>query len=232
MPLHVVELFVYPIKSARGIPLREARLERRGVALDRRWMLVDDDGTFLTQRTVPRLALLEVAIGTDHLAVRAPGTAGIEVPFAFVGGASRRTRVTVWDDACDAILAPEGVSRWFAEVLGLSCRLVHMPDDSLRQVDPAFSGPDDLVGFSDGFPLLLVTVASLEELNRRLDKPVPMDRFRPNVVVGGSEPFAEDAWKPISCSNTTREERLIRSACISRTGYCWSPPRPSGSIDD
>jgi uncharacterized protein YcbX len=201
--VRVVELFVYPIKSARGIAVPSAALERRGFALDRRWMLVDEKGSFLTQRALPRMALLEVSIGEDHLAVRAPAMGEIAVPLASDGAVERRTRVTVWDDTCDAILAPDDVSCWFTQALGVPCRLVHMPDDSLRQADPDFSTPQDLVGFADGFPLLLTSVSSLEDLNARLERPVPMNRFRPNVVVSGGAPFEEDVWTRVEACGVT-----------------------------
>jgi hypothetical protein len=201
--LRVVDLFVYPIKSARGIAVPTARLERRGLALDRRWMLVDEKGSFLTQRELPRMALLEVAIGKDHLAVRAPAMGEIAVPLACDGARERRVRVTVWDDTCDAVLAADDTSRWFTQALGVPCRLVHMPEDSLRPVDPDYSTPQDLVSFADGFPLLLTSVSSLEDLNARLETPVPMNRFRPNVVVSGGAPFEEDGWKRVETCGVT-----------------------------
>ncbi len=214
MPLRVVELFVYPIKSARGIAVPRADVERRGLALDRRWMLVDECGIFISQRTFPQMALLEVEVKPDHLAVRAPGMGEVAVP---LDGEGPRTRVTVFDDTCDAVLASADVSRWFAEAVGTPCRLVRMPDDVQRRVDPDFARADDLVSFADGFPFLLTSRASLEELNRRLDAPVPMDRFRPNLVVEGALAFAEDGWKRVQTSGVTFRVAKPCSRCAIPT---------------
>ena len=187
-------LHVYPIKSLRGVSAPSWRVDRRGFALDRRWMLVDDEGRFLSQRVLPRMALIDVEVLADHLRVSAPGMPPASVPFVATGP---RRRVVIWDDTCDAVEVPE-VTGWFREALGAACTLVDMPDDAERQVDPAFAKPGEIVGFSDGFPFLLLTTASLEALNARLPSAVGMDRFRPNLVVLGATPFEEDAWETIA----------------------------------
>ncbi len=183
-------LFVYPVKGARGISLREADVDARGLAHDRRFMVVDAAGTYVTQRGAPRLALLETAIEGGHLRLRALGDAA-RVPLSPQGA---RRRVVVWDDTCEAVDCGDDAARIVSALVGSPSRVVHMPDDVVRPVDPAYAAPGDRVGFADGFPLLVTTEASLADLNARLERPVPMDRFRPNVVLDGEGPFDEDLY--------------------------------------
>jgi uncharacterized protein YcbX len=189
----VSALFVYPVKGCRGIALERAHVEARGVRHDRRWTLVDEEGTTVTQRTHPRLALVDVALDGDALVLssRDAGAPALRLPLAPDG---RRRSVTVWNDTVEAIDAGDEAARWATELLGVPASIAHMPDDVRRQVKPAYSRPGDVVGFADAFPLLLATTASLADLNARMERPLPMDRFRPNVVVDGSEAWAEDAW--------------------------------------
>jgi hypothetical protein len=187
-------IHVYPLKSAAGQALNEADVERRGLAGDRRWMLVDGEGTFLSQRSHPRLALIDVDVTSDRLRLSAPDQVPIDVPRPNESAATQT--VTVWGDAVEAALASDAAHAWCADFLATDVRLVYMPDASRRAVDPAYATrDDDVVSFADGYPLLLTTTASLADLNDRLDAPLPMDRFRPNVVVDGAEPWAEDAWR-------------------------------------
>ena len=188
----VSELFVYPIKSARGIRIQQATLDRRGFEHDRRWMLVDSQRKFISQRTHPRLALVSTSIGED-LKLSAPRMEDLYLPLRPSAGAARE--VEIWDDRCSAISMGPNASQWFSDFLGSDCDLVFMPDQSIRKVD--HPGSEAIVGFADGFPLLLISNGSLEDLNRRLVHPVPMNRFRPNIVVSGCAPFAEDEWKEI-----------------------------------
>jgi uncharacterized protein YcbX len=193
VPSFVSGLFVYPVKGCRGIPLGRARLEARGLRHDRRWAIVDETGTTLTQRNHPRLALVDVAIEDASLVLspRDAGAPALRLPMAPSGP---RRSVTVWHDTVDAIDAGEEAARWATQLLGISASVVHMPDDVRRAAKPAYARPDDIVGFADAFPLLLATTASLADLNARMERPLPMDRFRPNVVVDGCAPWAEDAW--------------------------------------
>jgi uncharacterized protein YcbX len=197
MTIVVSALYYYPIKSCRGIALGEAVLDARGIAGDRAYMVIDEDGGFLTQRELPRMALIEPRPSTDgtSLAVDAPGMPSLVVE---VDGAGTRRPVTIWDDRCSAIdLGPEP-AEWLSEFLATPCRLVRFPPDEKRPVDPTFAmQTSDQVGFSDGFPLLLTSESSLADLNARMATPLPMNRFRPNVVVRGSAPYAEDSWSRI-----------------------------------
>lgn len=190
--MQVSGLWVYPIKSCRGVPVASWRVERRGLDEDRRWMLVDARGKFVTQREEPRLAPVSVTFDGGALAVSAPGRDGIEVPRRIDQGS--RIQVTIWRSSCEALVFDPG-SRWFSELLDTEVRLVHMPDDVERAVNPDYGRAGDVVSFADGFPVLLVSEESLAGLNARLGVPVEMRRFRPNLVVKGASPHAEDEWR-------------------------------------
>ncbi|HEX2729229.1 MAG TPA: MOSC N-terminal beta barrel domain-containing protein [Rubrobacteraceae bacterium] len=186
---------VYPIKSAAGIVLDEAIVEERGFRHDRRWMLVDDNGVFLSQREAPRLALVRVAITDDALVVAAPGMSALQVPLQPEPATVVST--IIWRDVVESWPVGEKASRWFREFLGTPCSLVYLPETSVRPVDPAYSTDRDQVGLADGFPFLLLSEASLGDLNSRMERPLPMDRFRPNLIVRDCGPFAEDGWRRV-----------------------------------
>lgn len=186
---------VYPIKSAAGIVLDEASVEERGFRHDRRWMLVDENGIFLSQREAPRLALVRVAITADALVVDAPGMPTLQVPLQPEPGDTVST--VIWRDVVESLPAGGGVDPWFRKFLGIPCRLVYLPETSVRPVDPAYSASGDHVSLADGFPFLLLSEASLGDLNSRMELPLPMDRFRPNLIVRGCGPFAEDGWRRV-----------------------------------
>lgn len=187
-------LNVYPVKSAAGIALTVARVDRRGLAGDRRWMVVDENRAFLSQRTHPRLALISVVPGPGRLVLSGPG-----MPPLAVASPPRGVTlpVRVWDDLCDAVSAGDRAARWFSKFLGFSCALVFLPERSHRRVAARWTAPAAEVGFADAFPFLLISEASLGDLNRRLAHPLPMSRFRPNLVVRGCLPYAEDGWRRV-----------------------------------
>jgi uncharacterized protein YcbX len=199
MSAHIVvaSLFVYPVKSCRGIALTRATVERRGLKHDRRFMIVDDTGRFVTQRTEPRLALVGVTIDDRQLVMSAPGFAELHVEIAEASRRRGRVRVQVWRDEVDAVDCGDGANAWVSEWLGKRASLVHMSDDVERAVNPTYAAAGDIVSFADGYPVLLASTSSLDEVNARLAEPVPMDRFRPNLVVSGSPPWAEDGWSRI-----------------------------------
>jgi hypothetical protein len=190
--VHVASLHVYPIKSCRGIDLLSAEVHAMGFAWDRRWMLVDAQGVFLSQRRVPRLATIDVVIGIDRLRISAPNMEDLEVPLEPAD--TETVPALVWKDP--VIVHPVGrdADAWFSEVLRLPCRLVRQPETGARAVDLRYGHPDDVVSLADAYPVLIASTASLADLNRRLKDPVPMNRFRPNIVVRGASPYAEDRW--------------------------------------
>lgn len=188
-------IHIYPIKSASGISLDSATVEERGLRYDRRWMVVDEDNCFLTQRQIPRLALVRVRIERETLVVDAPDMPSLKVPLR--PAAVHPVLATVWDDLVEGLPVGEETERWFSEFLGISCNLVYLPDSSVRTVDPDYSLDGDQVSLADGFPFLLISEPSLEDLNSRMDEHLPMDRFRPNIVVRGCDAFAEDDWRRV-----------------------------------
>ncbi|MBR0567400.1 MOSC domain-containing protein [Azoarcus sp. L1K30] len=192
--LTVSALYRYPVKSLRGDAHAALEIDARGFRFDRHWMVVDERGHFLTQRQLPRMALVDASVGDDGgLTLRAPGMPDI----AIAPAADTRLPVTVWKDSVDASLAGPEAADWLGRFLERPCRLVQFAPDVVRAVDPAFATPADQTGFSDGFPFLLISQASLDALNARLEHPLPMLRFRPNIVVTGCAPHAEDDWRVI-----------------------------------
>ena len=186
-------LTVYPLKGGRGIDLREMELDAFGPRHDRRWMVVDLAGDLVTQREVPRLCLTSATPLEDGIRLDAPGQPSLEI--AHPGPGAPRVAVRVWNDRCDAVDLGSDARRWLQATLGVESRLVHLPADASRRTDPDYDPLGSLVSFADGYPILLVGDASLAELNSRLATPVPMNRFRPNVVVTGAAAFAEDGWR-------------------------------------
>jgi uncharacterized protein YcbX len=200
-PILLSELNIYPIKSAKGVPLTSARVVERGLEHDRRWMVVDDGNRFLTQRTHPRMALMEVQVRSHNLAVSAPGMAELAVPFELKN--PELLQVRVWDDLVEAESVGSDASAWLSRFLGIPCKLVHMPDHSARSVNPRYAEGRVPVSFADAFPFLLISESSLSDLNARLEQPVPMNRFRPSLVVKGCRPFEEDEWNEFQIGPVT-----------------------------
>jgi uncharacterized protein YcbX len=195
MTLRLSGLNIYPIKSGRGIALEQSEVDHFGLRYDRRWMVVDQAGQFLSQRSHARLALVVPTIRDELLLVTAPGMPTLDLPLRPSQTVS--TRVTVWRDTCTASWLGERPAQWFSDFLECRCSLVHMAADVLRPANPTFAPAGTRVSFADAFPFLLISEASLADLNRRLETPLPMNRFRPNLVVSGGEPYQEDHWERI-----------------------------------
>jgi uncharacterized protein YcbX len=208
-------IYVYPIKSAGGVALDDAVVDPRGLKYDRRWMLVDGAGRYMTQRRFPRMALIKVGLSSEALVIGAPGMPALEVPLRQEPAGSIRAQI--WEDVLRAALVGEGADRWFGEFLGVRCRLVYMPDDVIRPAWPRYAADEDRVGFADRFPFLLVSAASLDDLNSRLESPVAVDRFRPNLVVGGCEPYAEDGWERIRIGDVPFRVAKSCARCVITT---------------
>jgi len=188
-------IYRFPVKSLGGGSLERAWLDPRGIRHDRHWMVVDATGQFLTQRDLPRMALISARLDGARLILEAPDTAPLVLPIDPPGAPVRE--VQVWGDRLEAAVYGRAAREWLSAFLDTACELVFMPEHSHRPVDPAFATAADEAAFSDGFPLLLISEASLEDLNARLDRPLPMIRFRPNLVVRGCPPYAEDQWRRI-----------------------------------
>lgn len=192
--MRLESISVFPLKSGAPIARERAAVEPHGLAGDRRWMVVDAAGRFITGRQVPALVLVHATPRDGGLRLEAPGHAPLEV--ATPRADAPRQSVTVWDDTVDAARA-SGADAWLTAVLGREARLVHFDADARRAVSPKYGAPGDVVAFADAFPLLLISQGSLDHLNAKLVAPIPMLRFRPNLVVSGCEPHAEDSWKRI-----------------------------------
>jgi MOSC domain-containing protein len=199
--MRVASLHYYPVKSCGGTPIQHATIDARGFVEDRAWMVTTADGLFLTQREMPRMALIRPRADAGTLLLAASGMPPLQVIRRTSG---RRRDVTVWNDICATLDQGDEPARWLSTFLGSPCRLVRMAEDFVRQTDAVYStGFTGQVGFADGYPMLLITQASLDDLNRRLAEPLPMNRFRPNVVVSGTGPYAEDGWGLIRIGNVS-----------------------------
>ena len=190
LPLSLSGIVVYPIKSAGGIPADAWEVDDFGLRYDRRWMLVDSQGRMITQRTHPRLALARPAIEGERLVVRGGDQAPLVLPLhpAPAVGAT----VTIWDDRCQALWQGEASAGWFSTLLGAEVSLVYMPESTWRPANPARAPASSRVSFADAYPFLLLSEESLTDLNGRMATPLPMNRFRPNLVIRGGAAFAED----------------------------------------
>ncbi|MDP7039153.1 MAG: MOSC domain-containing protein [Myxococcota bacterium] len=191
--MRLCELHVYPLKSGAGIALNEAFLEARGLQGDRRWLVVDANGRFLSARTHPRMLLIKAIPDEKGLYLSAPGVGKIHVPLP--NTAQTLGPVSIWKDTCNALYLSQEADRWLSDFLGTPSHLVYMSDDITRPVNKTDARPGDIVSFADAYPLLLTSKASLVDLNKRLAKPIEMPRFRANLVVDGIEAFAEDKWQ-------------------------------------
>ncbi|MGK7393012.1 MAG: MOSC domain-containing protein [Candidatus Cyclobacteriaceae bacterium M3_2C_046] len=193
----VSAIYFYPLKSVAGLSLETAELDKNGIRHDRKWMLVDQNRNFISQRTLPKLALLGLKPEADHYQVfekRDPQNA-IQIPFNSSSEQSR-IKVNLWDDWYEVALLDTRLDQWFSRFIGQECQIVCLPEDVDRWVDPRYA-PGYTTALSDGFPFLLTSEASLQDLNNRLDLPVQMDRFRPNLVIKGSSAWEEDSWDEI-----------------------------------
>lgn len=188
----IASLHVYPVKSCRGIDVDAFRLTDTGPEWDRRWMIVKSaDGRFITQRSHPSMARIGVAIGGGNLRLSGDDIEALVVPVDH-GGESRR--VVVWNDECLGIDAGDDAADWLAAVLGEPLRLVRIDPSLPRLASAEYAGPEPHpVSFADGYPVLMISRESLADLNRRLPGAIPMERFRPNVVIEGGVAYAEDA---------------------------------------
>ncbi len=223
-------LFVYPFKSARGHARAEVRLCPTGFEWDRNWMAVDSQGKFLSQRTHPRLALLVPQITEEALILRAPELPDLSLPLK--GSAEHRVAVRVWDDQCEGLDQGEAAAGWLSRFLSQDVRMVRIIPQPERRANPRYAGSEPRpVTFVDGFQILVCNRASLEDLNTRMPEPVPMERFRPNIVLGGLAAFAEDRIEALRLGDITLRlvkpcTRCVITATDQQTGEAATNPLP------
>jgi uncharacterized protein YcbX len=198
----ITAINIYPVKSCRGTALTHALVTETGFQYDREWMIVRPDGRFLTQREEPRLAMIEPNLTAFALEFEAPDMDEIRVPLDHQGKA---VEVTVWKDTCAALDAGDHIASWLTAYLGSEHRLVRFDRSQRRPSDPKWTGGVEAQSlFSDGFPWLMISQASLDDLNSRLEQKLPMNRFRPNIVIDGVPPYGEDEPKDFVSANGVR----------------------------
>lgn len=202
-------LYVYPVKGCKGISLLQAELVETGLRFDRHWMVVDRHGRFATQRDLPRMALVAPHLEADRLTLAAPGIEALALPTQDNGD---RIRVTIWRDHCVGLDQGDDAARWLSAFLGRELRLVRFDRSEPRESSPDYSaGQKAYTEFSDAYALLVISAASLADLNSRLERPLPMNRFRPNIVIAGVEAYDEDHLRALQTDDI--ELRLVKP-CI------------------
>jgi uncharacterized protein YcbX len=213
----ISELNIFPVKSLAGISLQNAEVTERGFKYDRRFLLVDADSTFLTQRTYPQMSRLAAEINNEVLIIskKEKPADKVEIPLKIKSG--EKLQVKIWEDFIDAISTDNEICNWFSNFMGFECRLVYMPDESERYVDKKFALHGEKVSFADGYPFLIIGQSSLNDLNSRLEIPVPMNRFRPNIVFSGGNAFDEDEWYKFKINNITFYGVKPCSRCVLTT---------------
>lgn len=187
----VARLRIHPVKGARGLDVQSMDFDELGPRFDRRWMVVGPDGTFVSQRATPRLATVRPKVDGQCLTLSAPRIESLTVPVLPQGDP---VRVRVWSSVLDVPTVSREADAWLSACLGGSHRLVFMSDEAVRNTDPAYAD-GHRVSFADGYPALLVTQGSVAELTRRTGREIPVERFRPNIVVTGDRPHDEDFWR-------------------------------------
>ena len=210
------EINIYPIKSLGGISLQSSEVEERGLKYDRRWVLVDESNTFFTQRDFPEMALIKVSIDDNGLKLNHK-TKTIEplfIPFNFEH--SKSDKVVIWEDTVAGEFYNKQIDNWFSDIIGIKCHLVKMPESTKRVVDESYA-KNKIVGFADGYPFLIIGQSSLDDLNSRMEAPLPMNRFRTNFVFTGGRPFEEDGWKKFKIGNVVFEAVKPCARCVITT---------------
>ena len=194
--------------------MNEARVTARGLAFDRHWMLIDEQGKFVTQRTVPEMSQIRIELFEDRMSVEMLGMGSIEIPFTATGP---RLRAEIWKDTLGVQEVSNSSHEWFSDALQRKIRLVCMPDDVSRQVDPAFARLGDEVGFADGYSFLMLSQASLDDLSERMGSKMDALRFRPNLVIQGVSAFEEDEYQDFSINDVSFKAVKPCARCVIPT---------------
>jgi uncharacterized protein len=213
--MHVSALHIYPVKGGRVIDLASAEVMSMGLAHDRQWMIVDSVGQFLTQRDTPELAQLETAVDAAWgltLSVAGHFSAHVDIPLA-----GPQKTVTVWKSTLDAVPAGAAISRLLSDWLGKTVELVRFPAHPERFSNSVWAGENAPVGFADAYPILVALDASLADLNDRMAAPVPMSRFRPNIVIAGAAAWADDSWHRVRIGQVELELVKPCDRCLVTT---------------
>ncbi|KAF3978379.1 MAG: MOSC domain-containing protein [Methylococcales symbiont of Iophon sp. n. MRB-2018] len=200
MPYPILsDIYLYPVKSLAGIKVSKWPVTAKGLLYDRKWMLIDSNNQFLNQRQLPKMALIQTQLTHSELILSTDSTDSISLPINATTGNS--CNITIWGDTCMAKKTSLEVNQRLSDFLNIQCQLVYQPDDVVRPVDPNYSKKTDHINFSDGFPFLLTSEASMTALNKEMNLELSIERFRPNLVISQCKPYAEDSWRKISINN-------------------------------
>ena len=217
----ITEIWIYPIKSLAGIRKQKAVVKQKGLQYDRRWMLVDGEGRFLTQREHPKMALFKLAMDKDYLTISSqsavagfPQSITLDLKDNFSGDFSK---VQIWDDEVEAVEVSPEYSKWFSELLMITCKLVFFPESNRRDADPDYAKNNEQVSLADGYPFLIIGQSSLDELNTKLEQPVSIKRFRPNFVFTNGLPHEEDMWRNFKIGSVSFEGVKPCARCVLTT---------------
>ena len=214
---NISNIFIYPIKSLGGIEVFLAQLTDRGLQYDRRFMLVDGSNHFLTQRQHPQMCLLQTAIEDNQLVIYHKNDSVDKIMVSLQPAPGATIKVQVWEDECEAQVVSAAADEWFCDKLSIQCRLVYMPDETRRKVDGQFAFNDQVASFADAYPLLMIGQASLDDLNKRLPEPLPVSRFRPNIVFTGGQPYDEDTMEQARIKKIDLYGVKLCSRCVLTT---------------
>ena len=210
------EIYIYPIKSLGGISVDSAIAESRGLKYDRRYLLVDEKNMFITQRDFPQLALLKLSFSENGFeALNTKDNSRLVIPFE--SDLNENISVTIWDDICKAVKVGNDFDNWFSNAINKKCSLVYMPDDEKRIVEKKYINDEHIVSFADAYPFLIIGQSSLDDLNMRLDNPIPMNRFRTNFVFTGGNAFEEDNWNDFKIGDVNFKAVKPCARCIITT---------------
>ena len=197
MPQPVLsDIFIYPVKSLAGIKVSNWIVNEKGLLHDRKWMLVDTNNQFLSQRRLPKMVLIKTQLTDNELILSTSTSGSISLPLYPDDGDA--CNITIWNDQCSAKTTTTVADQWLSDFLGIDCKLVYQPDEVVRPVDSDYATATDKVYFSDGFPFLILSKASLNSLNQAMGLQLPIQRFRPNLVISNCESYAEDSWREIT----------------------------------
>lgn len=214
--LRISQLYIYPVKSLGGIALDKALVTDRGFQYDRRWVLVDYNNLFISQREVHQMALLKTALTEEGIKItHSVKQSSYIIPFDIVK--DEFAEVTIWDDTCTGQFVSDEADDWFSSMLEIPCRLVYMPDKTHRITDQRYTSEDNITSFSDAYPFLLIGQSSLDDLNSKLIETLPINRFRPNIVFTGGEPFQEDMMHTFTIGDITFHGVKLCARCVMTT---------------
>lgn len=192
----LAEIYIYPVKSLAGIKVSNWQVNKKGLLHDRKWVLIDSKNRFLSQRHMPKMALIKTQLSDNKLILSTATSGTISLPLNPING--NDCTLEIWNQQCAAKTTQKEVNDWLSNFLAIECQLVYQPDEVIRSVDPKYALASDQINFPDGFPFLITSKASLDSLNQAMGLQLPMLRFRPNLVISQCHSYAEDSWRELT----------------------------------